>query len=248
LKASFSNSPGAVVKVGDKVQISGDTENNFTDTVVYTVIAENKDSRDYKVKVEFEPNTGKELKEFGFAKPAAAGIINEAAKGISVKVPFGTDVTKLAAVFTCSEKASVKVTNVDQFSGVTINDFTNPVKYTVMAQDGSVQDYTVTVTTTASDEKKINEFSFKIENIIVKASIDELNHNISVIVPAETDLTKLVAIFTYTGKSVYVGEVQQYSGLTVNDYSKVIVFRVIAHDDSFVEYTVTVNKSKGVVR
>jgi hypothetical protein len=40
----------------------------------------------------------------------------------------------------------VKVGGAVQTSGTTANDFTNPVVYTVTAQDGSPQDYTITVT------------------------------------------------------------------------------------------------------
>ena len=39
---------------------------------------------------------------------------------------------------------------------------------------------------------------------------------------------RMTAFFTYTGKSVYVGEVQQYSGITVNDFRKKVIYRVTA--------------------
>ncbi|MCI8360952.1 MAG: DUF4886 domain-containing protein [Clostridiales bacterium] len=59
---------------------------------------------------------------------------------ISLTLPGGTDLTKLAPVVTVSDKASVSPA-----SGVQ-TDFTQPVVYTVTAEDGSVQTYTVTVT------------------------------------------------------------------------------------------------------
>jgi hypothetical protein len=49
-----------------------------------------------------------------------------------------------AAVFTTNGK-KVLVNSVEQVSGVTLNDFTNPVTYTVLAEDGSTQDYLVVV-------------------------------------------------------------------------------------------------------
>jgi hypothetical protein len=53
---------------------------------------------------------------------------------IDVAVPAGTDVTKLVATFE-TIGASVTVGVTSQVSGVTKNDFTSPVIYTVTAAD-----------------------------------------------------------------------------------------------------------------
>jgi len=59
---------------------------------------------------------------------------------ITVSVPEGTKITKLKPTIILSEKASVSPANeVEQ-------DFTNPVKYNVMAQDGTTKEYTITIT------------------------------------------------------------------------------------------------------
>jgi hypothetical protein len=65
---------------------------------------------------------------------------------ITAMVPYGTDVTKLAATFTASAKATVSVKQTPQTSGVSINDFTNAVTYVITAEDGTSQNYVVTVT------------------------------------------------------------------------------------------------------
>lgn len=57
-----------------------------------------------------------------------AGSINSVLGTIAVTVPNGTDVTALAATFTLSPGASAKVSTTSQVSGMTANDFTNPVK------------------------------------------------------------------------------------------------------------------------
>lgn len=51
LIASFTVSPLANVKVGTTAQVSGTTTNDFTNGVVYSVIAEDSSSKDYYVKV-----------------------------------------------------------------------------------------------------------------------------------------------------------------------------------------------------
>jgi hypothetical protein len=80
---------------------------------------------------------------FGFPALGLTGAISSSA--IAVNAPSGTDVTGLAAEFTVSAGASVSVEGVVQTSGVTVNNFSSPVAYTVTAEDGSTAGYTVTV-------------------------------------------------------------------------------------------------------
>lgn len=101
-------------------------------------------ARDEKNPVTVEDATSKSITAFSFVSPAVSGAINEAAHTIAVTVPYGTDITALIATFSTTG-VSVYVGAVSQNSGATVNDFTNPVVYTVFAGDGSEQDYTVTV-------------------------------------------------------------------------------------------------------
>jgi len=79
--------------------------------------------------------------------------------------------------------------------------------------------------------------------------IDQQNHKVRVSVPSNTNVSNLIATFSYLGKSVYVGEVQQQSGITPNDFSREVVYRITADDGSYIEYTVIVtvteDKTKG---
>ena len=76
---------------------------------------------------------------FNGLTPAVTGTINEAAKTIALTVPASTIRTALVPTITVSDKSTV-----DPASG-TAKDFTNPVTYTVTAEDGSTAVYTVTV-------------------------------------------------------------------------------------------------------
>ena len=68
-------------------------------------------------------------------------------KGNTVKVEVSENSLKnLVASFAVSDKATVWVDDVLQESGVTKNDFTSDVVYTVIAEDGSKREYTVEVT------------------------------------------------------------------------------------------------------
>jgi len=72
------------------------------------------------------------------------GVIDETAKTITVGLSFGTDLSALVASFTTTG-ASVKVGSAVQTSGTTANNFSSPAVYTVTAEDGTTQNYAVTV-------------------------------------------------------------------------------------------------------
>ena len=149
--ATFTTT-GAGVKVGSLAQKSATTPNDFTTPVKYTVTATDNTAVDYMVTVAVALVTDKSIIAYSFTGVSGAvGTITETAtpKTIAVNVPIGTDVTKLAATFSITG-SSVKVGTAVQASGTTLNDFTNPVIYTVFAADTSTVDYTVTVTQAAA--------------------------------------------------------------------------------------------------
>ncbi|MBI9109473.1 MAG: hypothetical protein JEZ04_22200 [Spirochaetales bacterium] len=71
--------------------------------------------------------------------------INGAIDGtdISLTLPYGTDLTNLVASFVTSGQ-NVTVSEVEQISGQTANNFSIPVEYTVYAENGDTEIYTVT--------------------------------------------------------------------------------------------------------
>jgi hypothetical protein len=156
LVATFATT-GASVAVGAAPQVSGVTANDFTSPRTYTVTAADASTQAYVVTVTAAtdpgpgPSSAKAITAFCFQglTPAVTGTVTEAGHTIALTVPFGTDVTALAATFTTTG-ASVKVGAVAQVSGTTANDFTSPVTYTVTAEDATNQDYVVTVTVAAA--------------------------------------------------------------------------------------------------
>jgi hypothetical protein len=182
-------------------------------------------------------SSAKAITAFGFLSPAALGTVTEASHAIDVTVPFGTNVTALVAAFTTTG-ASVKVGSTVQASGTTPNGFTNPLTYTVVAADGSVQDYVVTVTVAPSSAKAITAFGFLSPAVL--GTVTEANHTIAVTVPFGTNVTALVATFATTGASVKVGSTVQVSGTTANNFTSPVTYVVTAADSSTQSYTVTV--------
>ncbi len=85
------------------------------------------------------------------------GIISNT--NINLTVPYGAILTNLIAVYS-NTGVTVKIGSNIQTSGVTANNFTSPVIYTVTAADGSTRNYAVTVTIASSSAKAITAFSF----------------------------------------------------------------------------------------
>ncbi|MEI6451958.1 MAG: hypothetical protein WCP98_18695, partial [Actinomycetes bacterium] len=110
--------------------------------------------------------------------PLVTGVIDEAAHTIALTVPFGADLSALVATFTTTG-ASVAIAGTPQVSGLTANDFTSPVTYTVTADDGDVQAYAVTVTVAANAAKAISAFSFQGLTPPVTGVINEAAHTIA---------------------------------------------------------------------
>ena len=142
LVATFTMT-GESVYVDSNVQTTGETPNDFSYPVVYTVKGADASTTTYTVTVTVAPSSEKAFETFSLG--AFTGTINEAAKTIAVIVPLGTNVTALIATFTITGE-SVSIGSTVQTNGQTPNDFTNPVVYTVKAADASTIPYTVTVT------------------------------------------------------------------------------------------------------
>jgi hypothetical protein len=248
LVATFTLSDGATAKVGGVLQTSGATANNFTNPVTYTVSAEDGTTvQDWIVTVTVAPNTETEITDFGFGIPPQTGAatINPTAHTIDIEVEYGADLTGLVATFTLSGGATAKVEGVLQTSGTTGNNFTNPVTYTVTAEDGTtVQDWIVTVTVAPNTETDITDFGFGIPPQTGIATINPTTHTIAIEVEYGTVLTNLVATFTLSdGATAKVEGVLQTSGATANNFTNPVTYTVTAEDGITVQnwiVTVTV--------
>jgi hypothetical protein len=119
---------------------------DFTNPVYYTVTAMNGTTAQYMVEtVVHDAENEKSILSFRFDALDEEGAIDEIARRISFLLPAGTDVTELVPTIEVSEGATV-----EPASGVA-QDFTNPVNYTVMAQNGTTAVYTVTVVVEGGD-------------------------------------------------------------------------------------------------
>jgi hypothetical protein len=200
---------------------------DFTKPVVYTVTAQNGSTLDYIVTViEAGRDPTKKLTAFSIPSQEGDSIPDEANKIVEVTMPYGTDVRALIPTIVVSPKATVSP------ASEVAQDFSKPVVYTVTAENGSTQDYTVVVTVNpGSDAKTFTGFT-----ILDQEGTTALTGNtFTVTMPVGTNMRALVPTFTIPATAT-VSPASQ----VVQDFRRPVVYTVTAQDGSTADYTVVV--------
>ena len=131
---------GVTVAVGDAVQSSGKSTNDFSDDVTYRVTAENGDVREYTVHVSVAKNSDKNITRF--IVDGETAVIDENNQTISVSFPAGKDLTDLVSSF-ITNGISVTVKGEEQTGSESAGNFSSEVVYDVKAENGTVKSYKV---------------------------------------------------------------------------------------------------------
>jgi len=185
-------------------------------------------------------NSAKDFTAFSFAEQSGTATINKTNRTIAIKVVNGTNLNGLVATFTLSAGATAKVGGTNQASGTTVNNFATPVIYEITASDGSMQNWTVTVTVAASSAKAIASFSFAEQT--GPAVIDANAHTVAIQITNGTNPNGLVATFAISaGATAKVAGTIQVSGTTTNNFTSPLTYLVTAADNSTQNWKITVS-------
>ncbi len=219
-----------IIHTGVSISPNTGIAQDFTNPVTYTVTAEDASTQQYTVTVNIAPNTAKEITSFDFEglNPEVVGLVDEATKTVTLTVPYGTDVNALIPTIIHTGVSIAPNTGIAQ-------DFTNPVTYTVTAEDASTQQYTVTVNIAPNTAKEITSFDFEGLNPEVVGLVDETTKTVTLTVPYGTDINALVPTIAHTGVSIAPN-----TGIA-QDFTNPVTYTVTAEDASTQQYTVTVN-------
>jgi eukaryotic-like serine/threonine-protein kinase len=190
-------------------------------------------------------SSAKAITKLVFAQftPAVQATVDETTKKITAVVPPTADVSKLIPSISVSLKAKVLPD-----SGK-VQDFTNPVTYTVTAEDGTSVNYQVTVSRTKFSVKDITEFSFADFSPAIVAKIDAATKTITATVPytadfpPTADVTKLIPSISVSLKAKVLPD----SG-KVQDFTNPVTYSVTAEDGTNVSYQITVSRTKFSVK
>jgi hypothetical protein len=172
---------------------------------------------------------------------------------ISFSVPDAVTDFNFAAIFVLqSELSKAYVNGVEQVSSVTVNDFAQPVIYTVKSSLGTEKQYTVKFTTfPSSSEKQITKFVLGVGGNGEIGVVDETNKIINLTANYATNLAsvRLVLESSYASK-IYLNNVQ-YSdrknyNLSNTGSNQVKTIKVVAQDNSEALYTISTVLDKPV--
>jgi hypothetical protein len=206
-------------------------EMDFTNPVTYTVTAEDGTEQGWEITVNLVYNTETDFLAYSFPQQTGEANIDLVNHEISVEIGYDADIENLIATFELSFGATAVVNGISQESAVTINDFTNPVTYSITAEDGTtLQLWEVTVTQ-APIYTETDIISYSLDEQIAPAVIDDINHTVDITVDYGTDLTNLIADFVLSyNASARINGTLQESGITANDFSAPVTYSVTAED------------------
>lgn len=148
--------PTITVSAGATINPASGVAQNFTSPVTYTVTAQDGTTTKVwtvTVTVASTPSNKADILSFNIPSQVSS-VIDAQGATVSVVMPAGTNLTSLTPTITVSAGATI-----NPASGVA-QDFTNPVTYTVTAQDASTKAWTVTVTVQQVDVVTIHDIQF----------------------------------------------------------------------------------------
>ena len=160
----------------------------------------------------------KELLNFSILKSdnqgKVANDVEASIQGSVITLPLDKydDLKSLIAVFEYNGK-SITINGVEQESGVTSNDYSQPLVFTVEAEDGSKQQYTVEIA--LKDTGVLSAFRFlKKNNAFLTADVVCSIEKGEVVSLHKFLQSKLVAEFSSNAVKVLIDDVEQISGVT----------------------------------
>lgn len=153
---------------------------------------------------------------------------------IELSVPANTNITSLTPTIIHNGKS------IDPDTTVSKN-FTQPVSYTVTANDNSKKIYSVTVKLPLTNDKSITSFNFtSADNSSLANDVIGIitGNTIELKVPNGTNITNLKPSFSFLGASI-----NPNSGIAQN-FTNPVTYKVTATNGSFSNYIVTVKVAK----
>jgi len=230
----------AVVSVNGVTQVSGETENDFAQPVVYTVKSAQNTEKTYTVKFStFPASAEKQIIKFalGTGGNGEIGVIDEVNKTITITANYGTAITAVRLVIESSYASKVLISNV-AYSDRKNYDLAKTVKtIKVVAQNNSEVEYKIITV----QDKPVTSFTFAGLVPAPTGVIDATAKTITVDVLKGTDVTKLVAKWAGSVGKVTIGTTVQTNGVTTNNFTSPITYTFYSGSTAGDKYKVTVN-------
>lgn len=237
LVASFVLTEGTSAQVSSVDQNSGVTANDFNSSVVYS-LTNGAINTDWTINV-VTPPCG--ILSYSFAEQTDPAEINDSLRRVYINVHFDADISDLIASFTLSPGAVAKVFDSVQTSGVTSNNYgKGGLPYWIVNGNDSL-DWFIEVTQKGYTGNDIYTYGFAQQ--AGPSSIDDDERIIDVICQPDANLSSLIASFTLSPHAVaMIGPAHQVSGVTSNNHTSPLIYRVFAEEGDWEDWTVTVDR------
>lgn len=261
-------SPGTV-SVEHAEQTSGVSQQDFSAPIKYLCVSKDKQfSRLYSVRIEFNKVEPAKALITSFSVPSylnkgisydTQGVINHESGTIDIEIPYSCESEPYELMPLFSGTGRIVADGIVQSSGYSKQNFSKNVYYKVISSDDeSVSKQYVVRTSFKSDADSLCEItSFKFlkgsqnpklaED--VSAQVVQRTKEIFVYLPygSGSHDSLMAATFDAAGQ-VFVEEELQSSGISLNDFSKTVVYKVVsANGKNSKNYTVTVQETGSII-
>ena len=166
--------------------------------------------------------------------------INNGTHTVTAEISYASteNLSAIVPTITVSEYAEITLVGDVAYVAGNAQDFTNPVVYTVVAENGTPQTWTVIVTrsTNASSEKDIIAFTFAGQ--VGESVIDATEHTVTAFASWNISLEDPI---TPTIEVSPMATISPESGVAQN-FSTPVTYTVTAEDESTQEWTVTITQ------
>lgn len=185
----------------------------------------------------------KQLLSFSLSEETNRGKIGENIEGvirenaITLSLDKYDDLKSLIATFQFEGK-EITVNGVEQKSGISGNDYSKPLTFVVMAEDGSKIQYTVSVT--LKDTEVVSDFRFlKTHNPMLNSDVYCSVDKGKIMSAATFSKTKLIPTFVTQAAAITVNGSAQVSGVTEHDFGSPVTYQFVMRNGEVFEYTAT---------
>lgn len=188
-----------VIGVSDKATISpaSGVKQDFTKQVIYTVKAENGSEQKYTAIITKKKSSSARIEHFsindvkGEIRDEWTTVTHSGSNSVKIWLKGVSDVTRLKPIIEVSPGAKVSPASNEEI------DFSKPVVYTVTAEDGKIDSYTVGV-----------QYSKYPSGLLYTTKIRNMNRTTDVTTHHDFDFDYLnrIKLFTRTTKPFYIGE------------------------------------------
>lgn len=203
--------------------LSGETQ-NFTRPITYTVTAQNRLKQAWKVSCIVDPNTANDITGLTLSNQIGNATIDSTNHTVTFHMLYDTNVKRLAPIITLSEKATINP------GSRSTQNFSNPVIYTVKAQNKTPQAWKVTcIVDPISRENDITGFT--VLKQIGSSTIDLVTHTVTFHMASGTSVKALTPTIT-----VSAGATISPASKRAQNFANEITYKVTAQDASIQEW------------